>query len=56
LDSFTCAVAKALDEHQELFRVYGDAFYYDERLVAHSPAVPVAPGALQYYQERGYVH
>jgi hypothetical protein len=55
-DSFTYAVAKALDEHQELFRMYGDPFYYDARLVAHSPVVPVAPGALQYYRERGYVH
>jgi TRAP-type uncharacterized transport system substrate-binding protein len=55
-DSFTYAVAKALDEHQELFRMYGDPFYYDARLVAHSPVVPVAAGALQYYRERGYVH
>jgi len=55
-DSFTYAVAKSLDEHQELFRMYGDPFYYDARLVAHSPVVPVAPGALRYYQERGYVH
>ena len=55
-DSFTYAVAKALDEHQELFRMYGDPFYYDVRLVAHSPVVPMAPGALQYYRERGYVH
>ena len=55
-ESFTYAVAKALDEHQELFRMYGDPFYYDARLVAHSPVVPTAPGALQYYRERGYVH
>lgn len=55
-DSFTYTVAKALDEHQELFRMYGDPFYYDARLVAHSPVVPMAPGALQYYRERGYVH
>ena len=55
-DSFTYAVAKALDEHQELFRMYGDPFYYDARLVAASAVVPVAQGALQYYRERGYVH
>jgi TRAP-type uncharacterized transport system substrate-binding protein len=55
-DSFTYAVAKSLEEHQELFRMYGAPFYYDARLVAHSPVVPVAPGALQYYRERGYVH
>jgi TRAP-type uncharacterized transport system substrate-binding protein len=55
-DRFAYAVAKALDEHQELFRMYGDPFYYDTRLVAHTPVVPMAPGALQYYRERGYVH
>jgi TRAP-type uncharacterized transport system substrate-binding protein len=55
-ESFSYAVAKALDEHQELFRMYGDPFYYDVRLVAHSPVVPMAPGALQYYRERGYLH
>ena len=54
-DSFTYAVAKALDEHQELFRMYGDPFYYDTRLVADSLIVPMAPGALKYYRERGYV-
>jgi TRAP-type uncharacterized transport system substrate-binding protein len=54
-DSFTYAVAKALDERQELFRMQGDPFYYDVHLVAHSSVVPVAAGALQYYRERGYV-
>jgi uncharacterized protein len=54
-DSFTYDVAKALDEHQELFRMYGDPFYYDTRLVAESSIVPMAPGALKYYHERGYV-
>jgi len=55
-ESFAYDVAKALDEHQDLFRMYGDPFYYDIRLVAHSPVVPMAPGALKYYRERGYVH
>jgi TRAP-type uncharacterized transport system substrate-binding protein len=54
-DSFTYAVAKALDEHQELFRMYGDPFYYDARLVANSKIIPMAPGAVRYYRERGYV-
>jgi hypothetical protein len=36
--------------------MYGDPFYYDTRLVAHSPVVPMAEGALRYYRERGYVH
>jgi len=55
-DSFTYAVAKALDKHQDLFRMYGDPFYYDVRLVARSAVVPMAGGALQYYRERGYAH
>lgn len=54
-DSFTYAVARALDEHQELFRMYGDPWYYDTRLVASSKVIPMAPGAMRYYRERGYV-
>jgi uncharacterized protein len=55
-DAFTYAVAKALDEHQDLFRQYGDPWYYDIHSVASSPVIPMAPGALKYYRERGYVH
>ncbi len=54
-DSFTYAVAKALDEHQELFRMYGDPWYYDTRLVANSKVIPMAPGAVRYYRQRGYI-
>jgi len=54
-DDFTYAVAKALDEHQDLFRMYGDPWYYDTRLVAASMVIPMAPGAIKYYRERGYV-
>ena len=54
-DDFTYTVAKALDEHQELFRLYGDPWYYDMRLVASSGTVPMAPGAMKYYRERGFV-
>ena len=54
-DSFTYAVAKALDEHQEQFRMYGDPWYYDTRLVASSRVIPMAAGAMKYYRERGYV-
>jgi TRAP-type uncharacterized transport system substrate-binding protein len=53
-DDFSYTVAKALDEHQELFRMYGDPWYYDVRLVAASATIPMAPGALKYYRERGY--
>jgi len=54
-ESFAYTVAKALDEHQELFRMYGDPFYYDTRMVAKSTVVPMAPGAVRYYRERGYM-
>jgi TRAP-type uncharacterized transport system substrate-binding protein len=54
-DSFAYDVAKALDEHQERFRLHGDPFYYDPRLVGVSAVIPLHPGALKYYRERGYV-
>jgi len=54
-DVFTYTVAKALDEHQELFRMYGDPWYYDTRLVAKSTVIPLASGAARYYRERGYL-
>jgi TRAP-type uncharacterized transport system substrate-binding protein len=54
-DDFTYTVAKALDEHQEQFRMYGDPWYYDTRMVANSKVIPMAPGAVRYYRERGYV-
>jgi TRAP-type uncharacterized transport system substrate-binding protein len=54
-DSFTYTVARALDEHQELFRLYGDPWYYDIRTVAASKVIPMAPGALRYYKEKGYI-
>ncbi|MFL6415112.1 MAG: TAXI family TRAP transporter solute-binding subunit [Bryobacteraceae bacterium] len=54
-DSFTYTLAKALDQHQDLFRMYGDPWYYDVRIVASSKVIPMAHGALRYYKERGYV-
>jgi TRAP-type uncharacterized transport system substrate-binding protein len=54
-EDFSYTVAKALDEHQELFRMYGDPWYYDTRLVAESKIIPLASGAARYYRERGYV-
>lgn len=54
-DWFTYAVAKALDEHQDLFRLYGTPLYYDIHSVASSAVIPMARGAMQYYRERGYV-
>lgn len=54
-DVFAYDVAKALDEHQEQFRLHGDPYYYDTRLVASSTVIPMHPGALKYYRERGYI-
>ncbi len=53
-DTFTYTLAKALDEHQELFRMYGDPWYYDTR-VAKTTVIPLAAGATRYYRERGYI-
>lgn len=52
---FVYAAAKALDEHQELFRMQAEPWYYDTRLVAKTLVVPMHPAALKYYKERGYI-
>jgi hypothetical protein len=54
-DSFAYAVAKALDEHRQLFQVQLEPWYYDPETVAISKVIPLHPGALKYYRERGFV-
>lgn len=54
-ESFTYLVAKALDEHQELFQQNMDPFWYDPKRVATTITIPMAAGALKYYRERGYI-
>ncbi len=54
-DSFAYDVAKALDEHRDLFQVQLEPWYYDPRTVAVSKTIPMHPGAAKYYRERGYV-
>jgi len=54
-ESFTYLVAKALDEHQDLFAMQMDPFWYDPKRVATTISVPMASGALKYYRERGYI-
>ena len=54
-DSFAYAVAKALDEHRDIFRLQAAPWYYDTKMIATSSSIPMHPGALQYYRERGYV-
>jgi TRAP-type uncharacterized transport system substrate-binding protein len=53
-DSFAYDVAKALDEHRDLFQVQLEAWYYDPQTVAASKVIPMHPGAMKYYRERGY--
>jgi len=54
-DSFAYDVAKALDEHRELFQVQLEPWYYDPRTVGVSKVIPLHPGAIKYYRERGYI-
>jgi len=54
-DDFAYAVAKALDEHRDLFQVQLEPWYYDPQTVAVSKTIPLHPGAARYYRERGYV-
>src|SRR5690242_5089853 len=54
-DSFAYDVAKALAEHRELLQVQLEPWYYDPRTVAVSKVIPMHPGAVKYYRERGYL-
>lgn len=54
-DDFAYTLAKALDEHQDEFRKLAQPYYYDIRQVGISDVVPLHPGALKYYRERGYI-
>jgi len=55
-EDFAYAVAKALDEHRGLFQVQLEPWYYDPRTVAVSNVIPMHPGAMRDYRERGYAH
>ncbi len=53
-DDFAYLVAKALDEHRQLFQAQLEPWYYDPQTVAVSKVIPMHPGAMKYYRERGY--
>ena len=53
-DSFVYDVAKALDEKRDLIRWTNQPFSYDPHTVANGGGVPLHPGAVKYYRERGY--
>jgi hypothetical protein len=54
-NDFAYTVAKALDEHRELFQMQLMPLYYDPQTVAVSKVIPLHPGALKYYRERSYI-
>jgi|HubBroStandDraft_6_1064221.scaffolds.fasta_scaffold51486_3 TRAP-type uncharacterized transport system substrate-binding protein len=55
-DDFAYAVAKALNEHRKLFQVLLQPWYYPLQTVAVSKVIPMHPGAMKYYRERGFVN
>lgn len=54
-DAFAYAVAKALDEHQNVLAYGIMPFAYDPKAVWTLGDVPLHPGAAKYYKERGYM-
>jgi TRAP transporter TAXI family solute receptor len=54
-EDFAYAVAKALDEHQTLFRWSHLPFSYNPATVWKFGDVPLHPGAARYYKKRGYM-
>jgi hypothetical protein len=54
-DDFACAVAKALDEHQDLLQWSLLNFSYNLHNVWRAYAIPLHPGAARYYRERRYM-
>lgn len=55
LDDFAYAVAKALDEQQDLFQWSNNTFSYNRYRVTKAFGVPLHPGAERYYKEKGYL-
>jgi uncharacterized protein len=53
-EDFAYLLARTLDNKRELFRSTHIPFSYDSRVVAHDHGIPLHPGALRYYHERGY--
>jgi hypothetical protein len=54
-DDFAYAVAKAIDEHQDLLQWSLLNFSYNAHRVWETPGVPLHPGAARYYREKGYM-
>ena len=54
-DDFAYAVARALDEQQQLLQWRHLNFSYNVHTVWNGYEVPLHPGAARYYKERGYL-
>jgi uncharacterized protein len=54
-DDFSYAVAKALDEQQQLLQWRHMNFSYNVHTVWNASEVPLHPGAARYYKEKGYM-
>jgi uncharacterized protein len=56
-DDFAYTLAKALDEHQDLFHWAGGAMNlsYNSHTVWKAFDIPLHPGAARYYREKGYM-
>lgn len=54
-DDFAYAVAKAMDEHQDLLQWTHLNYSYNIHTVWKAFGVPLHPGAAKYYRERGYM-
>ncbi|MBS1872615.1 MAG: TAXI family TRAP transporter solute-binding subunit [Acidobacteria bacterium] len=54
-ESFAYAVAKALDEQQQLFQWRHLPFSYNAHTVSKAYEVPLHPGAARYYRQMGYM-
>jgi uncharacterized protein len=54
-DDFAYAIAKALDEHQDLLQWSNNTFSYNPYEVWKAFGVPLHPGAESYYRQRNYI-
>ena len=54
-DDFAYALAKAIDEHQDLLHWTHMNWFYNSHTVWKAYGVPLHPGAEKYYREVGYI-